>query len=444
LKIAQTSLARKERVKRVPKEQNLFSAEKVNEAVRNQNKLRLNNIQEYFYKGNPGKVFENANKPRKIKNGEVPVLYSAGGMAPSIYFHGQARPIFGQWQYEFVKKTGGTVRGDGSRFGAKADVQYGNVILENPLDNGPSSKYIFSPTDYLRILISHGSVVFNESQNPGFATLAEIVAQYAKGGPNIMYNEKGSVSKDDPFLFEKGTVLFDKFVYNEECLVSSLDEAADLINDDNGKTLKNLIRDANKQHMDYLKSLEEKLSKKDNACIFIGGSENEEIAKTASTFFGTNDYILAKDLIDPEEDPIGYLRQMDMCDLVIILHDYSINKTNNRFLPIAESGYAVMNSKKTLYISKPLDIIEDIEKEYTDAADRTLTYKDVTERGIKDDYKKFTETGRGGRHATMRYLSEFNAGAPFTSSFKLDEFGRAMEDAQWHITHLKHFNKTGR
>lgn len=420
--------------------ESIYSREKIADTVKAQNQLRNNLIGIYLHDGNHGLIFKEANKPREIEDGEVPVLYSAGGMVPSIYLYGQSRPVHEHWQHYAVKNTGGIVKGDTTTLTSNANVEYGNVVLENPLDNGSNTNRIFSPVDYIRILISHGNLVNNESRNPGHATLAEIVAQYAKGGPNIMFQQKGTISENDPELYEKETRLFDRFVYDKSCLVSSLDEALDLINHDSGKTLKRLIHDANQQHSEYLTKLGDASGKKSRPKMFIGGSINEAIAKEAASYHAEFDFILARDIVNPEEDPIRYLRLMDNCDLVLILHSYAINNTNNHLLPIAESGYAVMNGKKVLYISDIWSVMDEIEKKYPQVLDRNRTVIDVSEKGIKDRFNRMREIGlpgHPGRHQRMRYLADFNEMAPLTDSYKLEEFGRAMDDAKWHMNHLQ-------
>jgi len=406
-----------------------YEKKSIEEGVKKQNKLRFEKNNDYFYYG-PGIVI--SNKPYSFKEGNVPVMYSAGGMVPSLPFYQKDRIVKQNFQHYIIEKTGGIVHSDKTSLSIKPSITYGNCILENPMENGSSSRRVFPALDYIKILLSHGSINFiqaeyNYNGNPGYAAFAEIVAQYAKGGANIICNEKGTINlENESALTEKETFLFDKFIYDPSCLVKSLDDAIDIVNHNNGKTLSNLILKANENHNEYLKSIENyNQSKK----VFIGGSIKDEWAKEAGEFCKSNaiPYFFARDLVNPEENPIEYLKQMNNgCNIILTYQHSRINQKNNRLLPYAESGFAVINKKRNIHLSEQIQVIEQVLEEYPEIANgRSITHVHIDENlSNKNARRKAKEI-----FDTMRLSGpDFLEHAPFTLSYPVREFGWAMSD----------------
>jgi hypothetical protein len=399
----------------------MFPREEIDSAARYavQEKKRLLDL--YFRKKNPGTVFGGSSM-HAIEEDKVPFVYLAGGMVASMpLFTKGARTENRSWQYEFIEKTGGKVYGDQGRFAVIPAVEHGNAVLLNPIDHGASSRKVFTVDDYVNLLISQGSIVFfeggfNRQGNPGYATMAEIVAQFAKGGLNILCNQKGYAAAE-PSLVDEDTRFFEAFVTDPSCLVKSLDDAAGMVND--VKSMNALIRDANEMHKSYVSTVQER------PAVFIGGSVNDRWAFDASQFlkgYGVES-VLAQDIVDPMDDPISYLRLMDGCALSFIYHSAAIN-SSNRLLPLAQSAYAVMTGKTTIYVSEPLLIMEGLEEQFPELGSKKRVI--VPQEKVRDS-KLRSQAKR--KYDSLRYQGpDFIPDAPHTFAYTSNHMIPALND----------------
>lgn len=397
----------------------LFETDKINKAARDAAEKKTSLMLKYFFEGLPGQIFSDTFSP--LGETDVPVIYLAGGMVPSIPLYTVGpRTVSESWQYRAIEGTGGKVNGDKTRLDVVPYTEYGNAIMLNPIGHGSSSSRIFTIDDYINLKISHGSIVFNEAGynrqgNPGYATMAEIIAQFAKGGLNIIINQKGNAAESEP-LIDDDTLFFEAFVTDKRCLVSSLDEAIELIN---SGEVSRLIADANEKHRKYLETI--KIEPK----VFIGGSLKDEWAATAHEYL--NGYgiesILAKDVIDPDKDPVGYLRLMDSCTLSFIYQATAIN-SSNRLLPLAQSAYAVMRGKPTIYVSENLTIMDSLEHGNAELGSKKKRI--IIDETFRDS-KKSKESK--SRYDSLRYLGpDFIQNAPLTHPYKSIHLLPALQD----------------
>lgn len=407
-----------------------YTRDFIDESASRQKNLRREFERKVFWEGRRDQVY--SPNIYHLDDNTVPVLYLAGGMVPSIKKFHDPWIKKENWQYHLLEQTGAVINGDkGGYLSHIPNVRYGNFIAENPMENGPSSSRFFIDGDYIRILASHGSINFvqggfNNEGNPGYAQLGEIAAQFAKGGLNIIYNQKGTLFRDHPF-YEESAAFYDALRYQDECLVGSLDEAIDIVNKDGGDILRSLIKDSNEQHKKYKATVEERGKRAPVA--FIGSSSKSPFGREVEKVLSGKglDLILARDVVDPIEDPVTYLRLIDSCDLVVIHGNLSQSKGNLEHLQFGESAYAIMNRKPSFYISEQLEVMSKVAQEMPELEDRTVSVEVVNEkdseirrkRRLSDTYNLMGRL-RGGDF--------IGGGAPFTHAYKTSEFGRAMHD----------------
>lgn len=383
--------------------------------------------------GLAGNVYTNDIYP--LRDWQVPVLYLAGGMVNSSKINmSGSRMRKGFWHSDIIRKTGGKIIGDDTQYGIMPDAVYGNFVAENPMENGSCTNRVYIDADYIRLLLSHGSVNYVEAGfgnegNPGHAQLAEIAFQYLKGGLNITLNEKGSMNKSQKGLFEENTLPYEQLITDESCLVTSMGQAADLICDDNGKTLRKLIADANNIHNKYWADRKDAIENRRNSPkIFIGGSSDEKWAIDVAQRLESKglEFVFGRDEIDYNEDFGNYLRSIGEYDFAVTFQGAGQNKFYNRLIPLGESASTVIHRVPTIHLSEPYERVEEVLNNHPEFANRAFS----VEHSNRRNFDKNRERRDASFFNTHRLLgSDFISRAPFTRVYGPKyEVSRAIDD----------------
>ena len=421
-----------------------FDADKIEDVVLRQHCLRrelekrafLRSDMSFFHPDSTIRLL--VENTMELKEDKPPVLYSAGGMVPSIPLCQNGNRIIKEnWQHYVIKNTAGQVIGDTTNLATMPFSIYGNVVLENPMENGRNTKKQFITKDYIRILISHGSINYGQSGyngegNPGTGYLAEEAAQHSKGGLNLICNEKGSLFEDFPGLFDKKIAMFDQFATMPEdkellkyldfhqfphdlCLFDSLGKGIDIINHNAGETLYRLIKEANRQHEAYISQLEAAIKEDGLKDVFIAGSSKESWAKEVASYCRSKglSFVMAGDMVDPDEDIISYLRLSDRCKVSFLYQSLAQNEVHNPFLAMAASGYSVMKGQKIMLISEPALKMRKMLLEHPEFGDPTVVQKDETLYATE----RFDLRDKKREYNIARLTGEFAMDAPNTDLY---------------------------